>query len=108
MLFLFSQKSKNYRATHLFLLRITLKVKWSWHTLLMPAARTQRQVDLYELWVSLVYRTSSRAARATQINTVSKNREGGRKRRRKGRGERVNLIQIKWAVKGILSMELNE
>jgi hypothetical protein len=33
---------------------------------LIPALRRQRQVDLYELEASLVYRVSSRTARATQ------------------------------------------
>jgi len=39
---------------------------------LIPASRRQRQEDLSELEASLVYRESSRAARATQRNSVSK------------------------------------
>jgi hypothetical protein len=39
----------------------------------MPALRRQRQVDLCKFKVSLVYRTSSRTARATQRNAVLKN-----------------------------------
>lgn len=63
-------------------------------------------MDLYELWVSLVYRASSRAAWATQRNTVSKQRgregrrEGGREEEG-GEGKRANLIKIKLAVKEI-------
>jgi hypothetical protein len=36
-----------------------------WHTPLTPALRRQRQADLYEFEASLVYRASSRTARAT-------------------------------------------
>jgi hypothetical protein len=41
---------------------------------LVPALLRQRQVDLYEFEASLVYRVSSRTARATQRNPVSKNK----------------------------------
>jgi hypothetical protein len=37
-----------------------------------PSIQTQRQVDLCELEASLVYRMSSRRARATQRNPVLK------------------------------------
>ena len=39
---------------------------------LIPALRRQRQVDLCEFEASLVYRVSSRTARATQRNPVKK------------------------------------
>ena len=39
---------------------------------LIPALRRQRQVDLYELEASLVYRVSSRTARATQKPCLTK------------------------------------
>jgi hypothetical protein len=39
---------------------------------LIPALGRQRQVDLYEFEDSLVYRVSSRPARSTQRNPVSK------------------------------------
>ena len=39
---------------------------------LIPALGRQRQVDLCEFEASLVYRVSSRTARATQRNPVSK------------------------------------
>ena len=45
---------------------------WWWHRPLISARRRQRQADLCELEVSLVYRVSSRTARATQRNPVSK------------------------------------
>ena len=38
---------------------------------LVPTLSRQRQVDLCEFAASLVYRVSSRAARATQRNPVS-------------------------------------
>ena len=38
---------------------------------MIPALRRQRQADLHELEASLVYRVSSRPARATQRNPVS-------------------------------------
>ena len=38
---------------------------------LISALRRQRQVDLIEFKASLVYRVSSRTARATQRNSVS-------------------------------------
>ena len=48
--------------------------RWWWHTPLIPALRRQRQVDLCELEASLVYKESSRTARAiTQRGHVSKN-----------------------------------
>jgi hypothetical protein len=39
---------------------------------LIPAFRSQRQVDLWEFEASLDYRVISRTARATQSNPVSK------------------------------------
>jgi hypothetical protein len=41
-----------------------------WHTPLIPALGRQKQA-VYELEASLVYRVSSRTARATQRNPVS-------------------------------------
>jgi hypothetical protein len=40
----------------------------------IPALRRKRQVELCEFKASLVYRASSRIARATQRNRVSKNK----------------------------------
>jgi hypothetical protein len=42
------------------------------HTSLIPALSRQRQVDLCEFEVTLVYRASSRLVRAPRRNTVSK------------------------------------
>jgi hypothetical protein len=42
-------------------------------TPLIPALGRQRQVDLYEFEVSLIYRASSRTVKATQRDPVSKN-----------------------------------
>ena len=44
-----------------------------WCTPLIPALGRQKQVDLCESEASLVYRVSSRTARAAQRNFVSKN-----------------------------------
>jgi hypothetical protein len=52
-----------------------------WHTPLIPALGRQRQADF---WVeaSLVYRVSSRTARAAQRNPVSKNQKKKKKKKR--------------------------
>jgi hypothetical protein len=42
------------------------KMAGQWHAPLMPALRGMRQVDLFEFKTSMVYRMSSRVARATQ------------------------------------------
>jgi hypothetical protein len=42
---------------------------------LIPALRRQRQADLCEFKVSLVYRMSSRTARATHRNSLSQNKQ---------------------------------
>ena len=47
---------------------------WWWHTPLIPTLEKQREVDFCEFEVSLVYRENSRTARATERNTVSKNK----------------------------------
>jgi hypothetical protein len=54
-----------------------------WHTLLDPELRRQRQVDLCELKASLIYKESSRTARAMQRDAVSKKKKRRRRRRRK-------------------------
>jgi hypothetical protein len=41
---------------------------------LIPALGRQRHVDLCEFKASLIYRVSSRTAKATQRNLVSKNK----------------------------------
>jgi hypothetical protein len=46
---------------------------------LIPALGRQRQEDLCEFWASLVYRTTSSTARATQRNPVSKDKQTKRK-----------------------------
>jgi hypothetical protein len=48
-----------------------------WHTPLIPALGRQRQVSEFE--VSLVYKVSSRTARAIQRNPVSKNQKKKKK-----------------------------
>jgi len=46
-------------------------VQW-WYAPLIPALRRQRQADHCEFEASLVYRMSSRIAKATQRNPVSR------------------------------------
>ena len=53
------------------------------HTPLIPAPRKQRQADLCELEAILVYRASSRTARATQRNPVLKNETKQNKTKKK-------------------------
>jgi hypothetical protein len=49
-----------------------------WHTLLIPAlGRQRRQISEFE--ASLVYKVSSRTARAIQRNSVSKNKQTNKK-----------------------------
>jgi hypothetical protein len=45
---------------------------WWWHLPLIPTLGRQRQEALCEFKASLVYKSSSRIARATQRNPVSK------------------------------------
>lgn len=53
---------------------LLVKVKWWWHTPLIPAFGKQKQVDLREFETSLFYKASSRIARTiTQRNPVSIN-----------------------------------
>ena len=74
-------------------LNIEIKMGWGkchrnisaelwWHTPLIPALRRQRQVGLYEFKASLVYRISSRIARATQ-RTLSQKKKKKRKEKEK-------------------------
>ena len=67
--------------------------RW-WRAPLMPTLRGQRQADLCEFEASLVYRVSSRTARAvTQRNLVLK------KKKRKKEKERGKMV-IKWHILG--------
>jgi hypothetical protein len=54
-----------------------------WHMPLIPALGSQRQEDLWEFKASLVYRASSRTARATQKPYFKKKKKNKRRRRRK-------------------------
>jgi hypothetical protein len=53
---------------------------------LIPALRKQRQADLCEFQVSLVYRVSYRTVRATQRNPILKSQK---KRKRWGRRDPI-------------------
>ena len=55
--------------------KLTIECQQCWHTPLIPALRRQRQVDVYEFEASLVYRSSSRTARATQKNPALKKKK---------------------------------
>ena len=55
---------------------------------LTPTLRRQREADLSEFKVNLVYKASSRTARAiTQGNTVSKNKSKKERKERKTKGK---------------------
>jgi hypothetical protein len=55
---------------------------WWWHTPLIPGLGGRgRQISEFE--ASLVYRVSSRTARATQRNPVSKNQKRKKKKKKK-------------------------
>ncbi|XP_040609944.1 dol-P-Man:Man(7)GlcNAc(2)-PP-Dol alpha-1,6-mannosyltransferase isoform X2 [Mesocricetus auratus] len=56
-----------------------------WHTPLIPALGRQRQADLCEFEGSLVYGVSSKTAKATQRNPVSKNQKKKKKKKSPGR-----------------------
>ena len=58
--------------------------RW-WRTPLIPVLRRQRQANLSDLEASLVYRASSRTARATQRNPVSKKKKKKKEGRKEGR-----------------------
>jgi hypothetical protein len=53
-------------------LKLKNEVAWWQQTPLIPALRRQKQVDLCEFKVNLVYRAISRIARTTQRNLISK------------------------------------
>ena len=65
------------RWPHSTVLMNSLWVKW--HTSLILALGRQRQEDLCEFEASLVYRASSKTARATQRNPVSKKQRNKQK-----------------------------
>ena len=67
--------------------------RW-WCTPLIPVFRRQRQVDLYELEASLVYRVSSRTARVTQRNPVSRRGLRRSKSRSEKRKSKRNCCRI--------------
>jgi hypothetical protein len=72
-----THKIKINKLTHV--LKVYSSHAW-WHTPLIPALRRHRQVDLCELEVSLVYRVSSRAAKAVrQRKPVLKKNQTNRK-----------------------------
>ena len=53
---------------------------YRWHMPLIPALGRQRQVELCEFEASLVYRVSSRIARATQRNPVLRKKKKEKKK----------------------------
>jgi hypothetical protein len=57
------------------------------HILILALGR-QRQVDFYDFEASLVYRVSSRIARATQRNPISKNKPKKKKKKKERKKER--------------------
>jgi hypothetical protein len=66
--------SKLFLSTH----RYFMPTRRWWHTSLIPALGRQRQ-EISEFEASLVYKVSSRTARAIQRNPVSKNKQTNKK-----------------------------
>ena len=62
---------------------------WEGHMPLIPALRKQKQVDLCEFEVSLVYIASSRTARAIEGDPVSKNKTKQNKTTQKAEGSKL-------------------
>ncbi|MGE9502698.1 hypothetical protein ACQP3D_30425, partial [Escherichia coli] len=62
----------------------------------------QRQVDFYEFEVSLVYRESSKKARATQRNAVSKNQNPKPKPKPKTNPAGLNAPDVTGAILRVL------
>ena len=67
----------------MFFLKLPNSARWCWCTPLILALGRQRQADLCELTGSLVYKVSSRTARPTQRNPVSKNQKKKQKQKNK-------------------------
>jgi hypothetical protein len=63
-----------------------------WHTPLIPAFWRQRQA-ISEFEASLVYKVSSRTARATQRNPVSKNQRERERERIEKNKHSTNILQ---------------
>jgi hypothetical protein len=61
---------------------------------LISVLRRQRQVDLCEFEASLVYRLSSRTARATQKNLVSKKPREEEEEEEKGMREEAGSLRM--------------
>ena len=61
---------------------------------LIPGLWRQRQVDLCEFEASLVYRLSSRTARATQKNLVSKKPREEEEEEEKGMREEAGSLRM--------------
>jgi hypothetical protein len=85
-----------------------------WRTPLIPALGRQRQVDLLssEFEASLVYKVSSRTARAIQRNTVSKKKKKWKKKKKKEHTDPVSHgafspLQVP-SVPGLISIHLPE
>ena len=71
---------------------VLVVVQW-WHTPLIPALGRPRQADLCEFEASLVYRVSSRTARDTQRNPVSKNQN---KETKKNKTALSHMQSLEW------------
>jgi hypothetical protein len=71
-------------------------VAW-WHTPLIPALGSQRR-GISEFEASLVYRVSSRIARATQRNPVSKNQTKPNKTKQTLQTKLKNHIKPSWTM----------
>ena len=72
-----------------------------WFKPLIPKLKRQRQVDLCEFEASLVYKSSSRTARATQGNSVSEKKKRKKEREREKEKERKKRKKKKNSSRGV-------
>jgi hypothetical protein len=78
----------------MFFLKLPNSARWCWCTPLILALGRQRQADLCELTGSLVYKVSSRTARPTQRNPVSKRNPKTKQNKSKTEQNKTNKSQI--------------
>ena len=66
--------------------------KW-WHLLLIPALKRQRQVDLCEFEVSMVYIMGSRTVKATKRNGLENKKQIKKNYKNKGMFNQFKLLK---------------
>jgi hypothetical protein len=82
------KKKKTFLLNFILFKRFFLTRQW-WIMSLIPEFRRQRQVDLCEFKAGLVYRISSRTARDTQKDPVSKKKKKEKEKEKKKERKKV-------------------